>query len=51
MSRGGGFHDTYIELADVLCAMVVTGLPVGAGKDKKKQLTLHVFQILKILVN
>jgi hypothetical protein len=35
VSDGGGFHDTYIEFADVLCAIVVTGFPTGTENQMK----------------
>lgn len=36
VSGGGGFHDMYIELDDVLWAIVVTGFPIGTEKERKK---------------
>lgn len=36
VSGGGGFHDMYIELDDVLWAIVVTGLPIGTTKTVKQ---------------
>lgn len=40
VSGGGGFHDMYIELDDVLWAIVVTGLPVGTAKKGEKDVHL-----------
>lgn len=34
VSGAGGFHDMYIDVADVLCAIIVTGFPVGAATKK-----------------
>ena len=35
LSDDGDFHEIYIELDDVLWAMVVTGLPIGTVFQSK----------------
>lgn len=49
VSGGGCFHDMYIELDDVLWAIVVTGLPIGTEirereRERKQRKNVILYQ-------